>query len=277
MPYSGAIDASFARPSPLPLSRSVVRSFTPARAVITLIVVGAIIRIILAGAVGFGTDESYTVANSRIFSLSYVDYPPLHVWLVGAWSWLCHTESPLVLRLPFVALFAGSTWLMFRLTAFLFDEVAGAWSALLLNLAPVFSLAHASWVLPDGPLMFLMLAGAYVSARLLFAQEQPSRELAGWTAAGAFAGLAMLTKYHGVFLPAAVFLFLLTWKPGRRVLESPAPWLAAAVALAVFLPVIAWNSSHDWTGLFFQTRRLTEAPHLSCPECSTPSQVSRHI
>jgi hypothetical protein len=263
MRYSGAIDASLVSRSSTRATQAIFESLTPARCVAGLIVLGTIIRVVLAGSVGFGTDESYTVANARQFALSYVDYPPLHVWLVGGWSWLWNTESPLILRLPFIASFAGSTWFMFRLTSLLFGERAGAWSALLLNLAPVFTLAHASWVLPDGPLMLLMLAGAYVAARLLFAPDEPSRELVGWLVAGSLAGLAMLTKYHGVFLPAAVFVFLLTWGPGRKLLATPGPWLAAAVALAVFLPVIAWNSTHDWTGLFFQTRRLSDAPHLS--------------
>ncbi len=232
-------------------------------AVIGLIVAGSLIRIALAGAVGFGTDESYTVANARYFAWSYVDYPPLHVWLVGAWSWIWGSEAPIVLRLPFIALFAGSTWMMFRLTALLFDDAAGFWAALLFNLAPVFTLAHASWVLPDGPLAFLMLSGVFVAARLLFATDEPSRAMAGWAETGLLAGLAMLSKFHGVFLPAAIFVFLLTWHPGRRVLASPAPWLGAAIAVAVFLPVILWNLNHDGIGLFFQTKRLTSAPHLS--------------
>ena len=32
---------------------------------------------------GFGTDETYMVSNARLFALSYVDDPPLHLWLVG--------------------------------------------------------------------------------------------------------------------------------------------------------------------------------------------------
>lgn len=239
------------------------RSIDRTRAVIALIVIGAIIRIALAGAVGFGTDESYTVANARYFDWSYVDYPPLHVWLVGLTAWLSGSEAPIVLRLPFIAFFAGSTWMMFRLTTLLFDDMAGVWAALLLNLAPVFTLAHASWVLPDGPLAFFMLSGSYIVARLLFTSDKPSRSIAGWAMAGLLAGLAMITKYHGAFLLMGVFTFLLTWNAGRRVLASLAPWIGATVAALIFGPVFLWNFNHDGVGLFFQTNRLTSAPHLS--------------
>src|SRR6185437_1757046 len=111
--------------------------------------------------------------------------PPLHAWIVGIWAWVCGSEAPVIVRMPFIALFAGSTWMMFELASFLFDRRAGLWAALLFNLAPIFTLPHASWVLPDGPLIFFMLSSAYVTARLLFAGAEPSRDLAGWCLAGA--------------------------------------------------------------------------------------------
>jgi hypothetical protein len=115
-------------------------SIDSTRAVIILIVVATLIRIAIAGTVGLGTDESYTVGNARSFSWSFVEYPPLHVWLVGAWAWLWQSENPLVVRLPFIALFAGSTWVMFRLTALLFNARAGFWASLLLTIVPVFTI-----------------------------------------------------------------------------------------------------------------------------------------
>jgi hypothetical protein len=232
----------------------------PPRMVLAIILIGTIIRLVFSASVGLGSDESYTVANARTLALSYVDYPPLHAWLVGAWSWLWGSESPLIVRLPFIALFAGSTWMMFRLTALLFGARAGAWAALLLNLSPVFTLPHASWVLPDGPLIFFMLSGAFAVARLLFENERPSSAMAGWIWAGTLAGFAILSKYHGIFLLAGVFVFLVSWPPGRRVLAAPGPWLGATAALVVFVPVLIWNANHDWVGLFFQTQRLKHAP-----------------
>ena len=249
--------------SAVPPARDVLRLIDPQRAVIVLIAVGALIRIAMAGAFGFGIDESYSVANSRFWAWSYVDYPPLHIWLTGAWAWIWHSESPFVLRLPFVAFFAGSTWLMFRVTSLVFNRRAGFWAALLFNLAPVFALPDASWVLPEGPLAFFLLAGSYVIAKLLFAEVENSRLFREWLSAGALAGLAMLSKYHGMFLLAGVFVFLLSWTPGRPILATRWPWLGALVALTIFLPVLFWNAQHGWIGLFFQSRRVTDSTDLS--------------
>ncbi len=129
---------------------------------------GTLIRLWLAAVTGLGYDESYMAGNARDLALRYFDHPPLHVWLAWAAERLFGSEVPLAVRLPFVLLFAGSTWLMFRLTARLFGERAGLWAAIAFNLAPVFSLSDGSWVLPDGPAIFFLLAGGIAASIALF-------------------------------------------------------------------------------------------------------------
>jgi hypothetical protein len=230
---------------------------TNARVVIGLILLSAAFRILLASATGFGVDESYTVANARHFELSYVDYPPLHAWLAGACAKLFGSEIPVLIRLPFIALFGGTTWMLFRLTSDLFSSRAGLWAAFALNVSPVFSLAHGSSVLPDGPLLFFMLLGARVVVSILFSKTEPSRAISQWLMAGALGGLALLSKYHGVFLLLGVFVFLLTCAPARDALRSPGPWLGAVVAVILFIPVVVWNLEHHLVGFFFQLDRVT--------------------
>jgi 4-amino-4-deoxy-L-arabinose transferase-like glycosyltransferase len=227
-----------------------------ARLVVVMILVGTAVRMVLAGITGLGMDESYSVGSARQFMLSYVDHPPIHYWAVALAMRLFHSESSLVVRLPAILFFAGSTWLMYRLTARLFGARAGLWAATALNVAPVFTLAHASWVLPDGPLMFFMLATMNIVAAILFEEPEVRRPLLWWLSAGALGGLAMLSKYTGVFLFVGVLAFALTVPKARRHLVTPGPWLAALVAFIVFLPAIIWNVQHSDVGLSFQTRRL---------------------
>lgn len=226
--------------------------------VITVLAAGALLRFLLAESVGLGVDESYAVAVARQFSLSYFDHPPLHFWLAGAMAKLAHSESGEVVRFPFVMCFAATTWLTYRLAARFFGEHAGALAALLLNVSAVFSVTSGGWVLPDGPLMLLMLASVTVIADILF--DGPVRMLRGsdtfhWAIAGVFAGLAMLSKYHGVFVLAGTFLFLLTSTPHRKWLAHPGPYLGSLIAFVMFSPVILWNRDHGWTSLVFQSGR----------------------
>jgi 4-amino-4-deoxy-L-arabinose transferase-like glycosyltransferase len=231
----------------------------PRTFVLTLIGVGVLARLLLAASIGLGVDESYAVAVARQYSLSYFDHPPLHFWLAGFAAKFWHSEAGLVVRFPFVLCFAGTTWLLFRLTARFFGEQAGAVAALLLNISAVFSLSTGGWVLPDGPLLLLMLASTNVFADLLFDESMApeSQALGRWLLGGLLAGLAMLAKYHGVFVLGGLFLFLLSSRPHRRWLATPGPYVAGVVAAFCFLPVIIWNSKHGWASFVFQGARAS--------------------
>ncbi len=226
------------------------------RLVIALILAGTAIRLALAGVTGLGMDKSYSVGSARQFMLSYVDHAPLHYWVVGLAMRLLHSEASLVVRLPSILFFAGSTWLMYRLTARLFGARAGLWAATALNIAPILTLVDASWVLPEGPVMFFMLATASVVAAILFEDPAVKRPLLWWLAAGALGGLALLSKYTGVFVFVGVLAYVLTVPGARRHLATPGPWLAALLAFIIFSPALYWNLQHSDVGFTFQTRRL---------------------
>ena len=222
-------------------------------AVLWLIALTALARLALAGLVGLSVDESYTLAISRHFAASYFDHPPLHIWLVGAWARLLGTERPLAVRLPDILMFAASTWLMYRLTALLYGRRAGAWAALALNLAPLFSLNAAGGVLPDGPLLLAALLALWCFAHVL-ASPATASPPAGWLlAAGAAAGLALLSKYTAIFTIAGLGVWLLSCRP--RWLPTPAPWLAALLVVILFTPVLVWNYAHGFASFAFQGGR----------------------
>lgn len=230
-------------------------NFKSPPSIVTLIIISStLFRIALDGVIGLGVDESYVVSIARNFSLSYFDHPPLHFWII----WLTHhitgSENGLVLRLPFIGMFAATTWMMYRLGSKLFGEWAGVYAALLLNVSAVFSLSTGSWILPDGPLMFLMMAATLVLVRLFFEPTANSSwEL--WLAAGLLTGLGMLAKYHAVFLIFGSLLFMLTTKERRGMLLTLGPYLAVGVAAIVFLPVILWNQEYHWISFLFQSGR----------------------
>jgi 4-amino-4-deoxy-L-arabinose transferase-like glycosyltransferase len=231
--------------------------FDERRLVVILILVTVAIRVWLASTEGLGFDESYWAVLARVPSLSYVDDPPMPAWLVAASMQIAGSVAPLMLRLPFIALFAGSTWLMFRLTERLFGARAGLWSAVVFNLTPVFTLAHGMWILPDGPLIFFLLASANAVAVPLFAHTSPRTAVFYWIAAGVFAGFASLSKFHAAFLFLAVLVFLLTAPAQRRWLATAGPWLGALIAAVIFSPVIIWNIQHGFAGVLFPANRVS--------------------
>lgn len=221
---------------------------------LAVIALATLSRLWLAYVLPVGVDEAYSIGIARQFSLSYFDHPPLHLWLLGLWAKLWGSEDLLLLRLPFIALGALSSWLIYALGARPFGAAAGLWSTVIFNLAPVFGLAHGALIFPDGPLIATALATALVVARIVLTPGDGQR-LGLWALAGLLAGLALLSKYHGALLVLGIGLFLLTTQEGRRWLLRPGPWLAAAIAAACFVPVLVWNAEHDWASFAFQSGR----------------------
>ena len=225
---------------------------TASAIVLLLILASMALRLAFGSALGLGVDESYMVASGRVLSLGYYDHPPAAWWLSWSAAHLFASEAPIVVRLPFIALFALSTWLMYRLGAAIADARAGLWAAVLLNLSPVFGVTTGTWVLPDGPLDCALLGAALCLVRAL---ERGT--LAWWLGAGFCAGLALLSKYSAALTMAGGVLYLLTSREHRHWLATPKPWLALLVALLMFAPVLAWNAAHGWASFAFQAGRAT--------------------
>ena len=229
------------------------RLATPAGGVALLIVGSFLLRLLFAATVGLGIDESYMVAAGRRLALGYFDHPPLAWWLAWGAAHLFGSEAPVVVRLPFIILFALSTWFVYCLTAVLFDRRAGLWAAIVLNLAPVSGVTSASWVLPDGPLNAALFGAALCLAKALPAAGRAA--WGWWLGAGIGAGLALLSKYSAALAVLGALAFLLSEPSSRRWLTRPHPYLAAAIALALFLPVLIWNARHGWISFRFQAGR----------------------
>ena len=121
-----------------------------------------------ASALGLGIDESYMVAAGRKLQLSYFDHPPIAWWLAWGAAHLSGSETEVIVRLPFIALFALTTLLMYRLTSTLFGAAAGLWAAVVLNAAWVLGSALVMLFdrrLPPVKFAFNIIDGTRIRAR----------------------------------------------------------------------------------------------------------------
>ncbi len=151
-----------------------------------------------------------------------------------------------------------------------YGETAGFLAALALNLTGYYGLAASMFALPDGPLLFFWLltldrlslavfvgwvkpTGEEASPSVGF--THPTGPLRYWIEAGVAWGGAMLSKYHAIFIPLGVAAFLLSDPRRRRHLRQPGPYLALAIGLMVFSPVLVWNARNGWVSFLFQGGR----------------------
>ena len=201
-----------------------------------------------------GVDESYTLAIARTLNLSYFDHPPLHQWIVHAAA--SAFGEGVGARLPFLLLFAATGWIVYRMTKGLFGARAGLVALFSLNAAPFFFASAGTWIVPDGPLLFGLAVAAWAFAKLAFATPADRGLVWGlWLVVGVALGLAGLSKYSAVLAVLGLLAFVAISTRQRRWLADPAPYVAAAVALAIVAPVVVWNARHGWVSFAFQGAR----------------------
>lgn len=227
----------------------------PATALAALVVVSSAVRILLALASPLGNDEAYHYLFTTHRDWSYFDHPPMTAWVEELGLAVAGGRvSAIALRLGFIALFAGSTWLLAGLTNRLFGDdrpYAGFLAALALNVTAYYGAAAATFALPDGPLLFFWLL---TLDQLDRARRKPE-SLARWIGVGLAWGGALLSKYHAVFLPVGMFIYVIIEPSARRVFLKPGPYLAILMGLIAFSPVIHWNYEHGWASFLFQGGR----------------------
>lgn len=217
-------------------------------------------RLIYALFLPLSPQEAYYWVFSLHPALSYFDHPPLTAYTIYFFT---HFFGPtaLAVRLGALLYSFGFSWLVYGIGKRMFDEPTGFWAALLMNLLPTFSIT-ALIMTPDCPLVFFWCLAWFFVLKAI--QENRYKQYL-W--AGMAMGLALVSKYTGVFFPLSVFLFLLISPEHRHHLKRMEPYLGLILALLIFSPVLIWNSQHHWASLAFQsTERAGEMKSFSSRE-----------
>lgn len=198
-------------------------------------------------------DETYYWLWGQKLGLSYFDHPPLHAWLLRLAQTIFGWNQISVRILTWFTL-AGTLWIFWLWSRRLApsDPRGYFWRAAALYLASplFFGLTLVSY--NDHLLVFLCLASAH--AFLVFSErwETSTGRHFRWLYLGAFLlGLAVLTKYNGIFLGIGFGFFVLLRPKLRPLLRSPHLYLAAALAIAMQAPVFYWNFTEGFASYNF--------------------------
>ncbi len=216
-----------------------------------------LIRMIYLPLSGLIPEEVYYWNYSQHLDWSYLDHPPMVAWLnlIGT-TILGNTEYG-------VRIGAFISWIVaavfaFKLTKEMFSRTAAMWMLLLMSSLPFF-FGTAIILTPDAPLTACW-AGALLYLYRALVRGRPR----AWLGVGICVGLGMLSKYTIALLGPAALLFMLIDPGARKWLKRPQPYLSVIIAIALFSPVIYWNSQHEWVSFLFQSsRRLNETSHFS--------------
>jgi 4-amino-4-deoxy-L-arabinose transferase-like glycosyltransferase len=214
------------------------------RNTIIVVVLLTLWRLYLSAGLQLHPDEAYYWLWSRHLDAGYFDHSPLVAYFIRFTTLFSGSEFWVRLSGTIVTLIASVlTW---RLALQLFGSVrVAAGSVMLFNVYPLTMLGLIV-VTPDIPVFLFWSSSVY-----LFWQIMQSKKAWLWYVLGLSFGLALLSKYTAVLLLPCLFIYLLITED-RRWLKTIHPYLALLVGLLCFLPVVYWNSRHEWVSFVFQ-------------------------
>jgi hypothetical protein len=206
---------------------------------------------------GIHRDEIYFVECGRHLAAGYVDHPPLVPWIARI---ACELGGCSVVSLRVASLLARL--LTVFLTQRLVRRLGGRGLAeLVAGLAVVFAPAYQRM----GKILCIPVFEPVfwtAGALLLLGLSRGGRR-ALWPVLGAVVGLGLLNKHTMLIWVAGAAIWVLV-SPLRAQLRTPWPWLAAALALGIWMPNLAWQAGHDWATVEFlrniRTGMLAEIP-----------------
>lgn len=204
-----------------------------------------VFRLLYSGWVELTGDELMHWQWSRHLALGYPEHPPLIAWSIAAITRAFGTSERTV-RLVSVVAMTVALGVAFRLARELYGARAAFYCVGALLITPI---AAAGGVLAttDALLTCFWTLTAYTVKKAVL----DGRTWA-WPAAGLAAGLALLSKLPAILLVPAVALVLVATAEGRSQLRRAGPYVAALLAVLVFLPDLIWNSRHGWVTLLMR-------------------------
>jgi 4-amino-4-deoxy-L-arabinose transferase-like glycosyltransferase len=197
-------------------------------------------------------DEAYYWMWGQHLSWSYFDHPPLDGWLQGAVAAVFGWSNFSVRLLTWLSL-GGTLWIFWLWSKRLApDDRAGwFWHTAVIYLAIPVIYVMSSFAFHDHLLLFFVIASTYAFHGFAGDWEDGRKSWSKLYVAAALLGLAVLTKYNGVFLGVGYAVWVLARPKLRSLLLTPQLWLAALLAIAIQAPVFYWNLTENMASFRF--------------------------
>ncbi len=204
-----------------------------------LVLAKLLIHFLTMSEYGFHRDEFLYLAMGERLDWGYLEVPPSIAYMAQL-SRLFFGESLFAVRMQPVL--SGALMVLF--TGLLAREFGGKrFAQFLAALAVLISPAYLRSNMLFTPVVFdqlYWLLGAYLVVKAINSGDNKF-----WLAFGVLSGIALLNKYT-MLLFGFGMLFGLLLTSERKMLQTPAPWQAAAIAFCIFLPNLIWQYVHGW-------------------------------
>ena len=211
-----------------------------------LLAISAIVRAVLAGWLEFGNDEVYYWTYALYPDWSHFDHPPMVGWVIQLFSLNLLLDSEFFIRLASVVFMTANTYIIYRIGKDIKDAQTGFYAALLFTASIYAFVITGIFIMPDTPLMLFWLLAFWMAVKV---EKKQNLVLFGL-----FAGLAMLSKYSGVFLWVGLGLYILIFN--RKQLKNPYLYISLLLSALCCLPILYWNLQNDFISFTFHSERV---------------------
>ena len=219
-----------------------------------LIAVSTAVRIIIASVTELGNDEAYYWTYALFPSLSYFDHPPmvgLLVWFTTLGTSLHHE---FFVRLGAVIAGSINIWLIYKTGEYIKDSKTGFYASLLYVSSLYGSIISGTFILPDSPQTVFWILTLYLFIKSILKKPEEPRSKLNLLLAGITAGLAMLCKYHSVFLWIGGVSYMIFYN--RTWFKRKELYISLLMTLILFSPVLIWNYTTDFISFKFHSGRV---------------------
>ncbi len=226
--------------------------------VLSAIALKVALNLSVADRYGWHRDELYYRDAGLHPAAGYVDFPPVTAWLARL-SHALFGDSLVGLRS--FAILAGVGVIV--VACLICQRLGGGTTALAVT---AFAAAFTPFLLGANAMFqtvsFDQLAWALLFLAAITVADRPTTR--HWALLGAAVGLALMTKYTSVVLIAGLVVGYAVASP--RLLRDRGVALAGAIALAIVVPNLVWQMSHDWASVDFIVHPPPSASDETRPE-----------
>lgn len=206
-------------------------------------------RLAAAALLPLSPDEAYYWVWARDLQPGYLDHPPMVALWIAAGTALAGEGALGIRLLGPIGLALASLAVAAAADALMPQRRPGAWAAVLMNAMPVTN-AGAVLMTPDTPVFVFWCLTLWAVGRL-----HGSGDGRWWLAVGTLAGCALASKYTAALFGAGLVLWLVAEPSARRWWRDWRLYAGGALALGLFMPVVAWNAAHGWVSFAKQGGR----------------------
>ncbi len=220
-----------------------------------LLALSALFRGFVAGFIELGNDEVYYLTYARFPALSHFDHPPMVGLVIQFFTFNLAYDSEFFVRLAAVVFGTLSTGLMFLIGKQIRNPLTGLYAALLYTASFYGFILSGTFMLPDAPQVFFWLVTLYLLLLSLPDREMVKKSRNFLLLAAVTAGLALLSKYHSVFLLTGVVAYVLFYQRGW--LKTREFYLFFLIVALISAPIFFWNIENNFISFTFHESRIS--------------------